>query len=53
MVFLVLYYSFEKYVTYNGVEIQIYTGMKLLCFVLGDDTETIINYVKSIVERLS
>jgi Eco47II restriction endonuclease len=43
----------EKRVTHNGVEIQIYTGMKLLRFVLGDDTKIIIDHVKSIVERLS
>ena len=43
----------EKYVTHNGVEIQIYTGMKLLRFVLENDMEIIVDYVKSIVERLS
>lgn len=43
----------KKCIIHNGVEIEIYTGMKFLSFVLGGDTEIIINYVKSIVERLS
>lgn len=40
----------NKYIIHNGVQIQILSGINLLEFILKDNTDFIINYVKDIIE---
>jgi hypothetical protein len=40
-------------IQHNGVELKLFTGNKLLEFILGDDMNETISYVKDLIDRLT